>query len=76
MTITAPTAALYEWDGAERAKQYARSLWRVLELVSERDSIHYQVIPGLRRDDVLAEPALLAAHTPSDEADWWRVVAS
>src|SRR5262245_11091851 len=23
---------LYEWDGDERAEQYARSLWRVLEL--------------------------------------------
>ena len=26
----------YEWDGAARAESYARSLWRVLALVSER----------------------------------------
>ncbi|HEU4546702.1 MAG TPA: hypothetical protein VFR88_10460, partial [Microlunatus sp.] len=48
---------LYEWDGADRADSYARSLWRVLELVSEKGSIDYRVLPGLRRDEVLAEPA-------------------
>jgi hypothetical protein len=29
---------LYEWDGPVQAEQYARSLWRVLKLVSERGS--------------------------------------
>ena len=51
---------LYEWDGADRATHYARSLWRVLALVSEQGSIGYRVVPGVGRDEALAEPALLA----------------
>jgi hypothetical protein len=47
---------IYEWDGAGRAEDYARSLWRVLELVSVPGSIHYVVLPGRHRDDLLAEP--------------------
>jgi hypothetical protein len=67
---------LYEWDGAEQAEHYARSLWRVLELVSTRGSIDYRVVPGLRRDDVLAKPGLLVRHAPADETAWWRVMAA
>lgn len=69
---------LYEWDGADSARAYARALWRVLALVSVPGSIHYRVLPGLRRDD------LLAALTPGDgqgtsarvraAAEWWRPV--
>jgi hypothetical protein len=65
---------LYEWDGPERAEHYARSLWRVLALVSEKGSIAYQVVPGLSRDRALAEPALLARNDSSDDAGWWQVV--
>src|SRR6476469_10072532 len=49
----------HEWDGPERAEFYARCLWRILELGCEPDSIHYVVLPGLRRDAVLREPRLL-----------------
>ena len=38
-------------------------------------SIHYRVLPGLRRDDVLAEPQLLdAARRPAPRpgGGWWR----
>lgn len=67
---------LYEWDGAEQAEAYARALWRVLELVSVPGSIDYEVVPGLRRDDVLANPALLAREEPTrGRPPWWRVVA-
>lgn len=62
----------YQWDGPERAVHYARSLWRVLALGSVRGSIHYQVLPGLRRDDVLAHPEVLAARSSGTE--WWRLV--
>ena len=64
---------LYEWDGPITAEQYARSLWRVLELVSAKGSIDYRVIPDLRRDDLLADPGRLTRHEGS-EAAWWRVV--
>jgi hypothetical protein len=68
---------LYEWDGADKAERYARSLWRVLELVSERGSIGYKVVPGLRRDDVLAAaPGVLDAYAPAEEHAWWRMVAA
>ncbi|MFC7272468.1 hypothetical protein ACFQS1_00625 [Paractinoplanes rhizophilus] len=47
---------LYEWDGADRAEAYARALWRVLALVSVRGSIHYRVLPGRRRDELVDRP--------------------
>lgn len=55
---------LYEWDGADGAEQYARSLWRVLALVSEPGSIDYRVVPGAHRDEVLV----------GEEPTWWRAV--
>jgi hypothetical protein len=64
---------LYEWDGAARAESYARALWRVLALVSVRGSIHYRVVPGLRRDELLALTDL--APEPTDAGEWWRPVA-
>ena len=69
---------VYEWDGASSAQSYARSLWRVLELVSQRGSIDYRVLPGLRRDAVLADPGLLDAYAPTDPGggSWWRLVAA
>ena len=67
---------LYEWDGAEDAERYARSLWRVLELVSARGSIAYRVVPGVRRDDVLADQGVLDRDSRTEEEAWWRVVAA
>lgn len=67
---------LYEWDGADRAEHYARSLWRVLELGCEHGSIDYRVFPGLRRDGVLADPRLLDEHAPAEQHAWWRIVGS
>lgn len=65
---------LYEWDGADLAERYARSLWRVLELVSEPGSIAYQVVPGLRRDDVVEAPSVLDPWELAEAAAWWRVI--
>lgn len=66
---------LYEWDGADRAERYARSLWRVLELGCEKGSIDFRVFAGLRRDDVLANPALLDQWAPTQQNAWWRVAS-
>jgi hypothetical protein len=65
---------LYEWDGPERAESYARSLWRVLALVSVPGSIHYRVVPGVDRQELLSTADLLASE-PGAAADWWRPVA-
>ena len=65
---------VYDWDGAERAEHYARSLWRVLALVSEPGSIHFRVVPGLRLADVLADPARLEDRPGDASVDWWRMV--
>jgi len=67
---------LYEWDGPERAESYTRSLWRVLELVSAPNSIDYEILPKLRRDDVLADPGVLdRLDLAVAKPDWWRPVA-
>jgi hypothetical protein len=65
---------VYEWDGPEQAEAYARALWRVLAVVSVSGSIYYSVMPGLRRDDLLAEPQVVDDMTPTGPADWWRRV--
>ncbi|MEU0312982.1 hypothetical protein [Nocardioides sp. NPDC006273] len=67
---------VYEWDGADRADHYARSLWRVLALVSEPESIDFRVVPGLHRDEVLADPGLLDGHTDPVVPDWWCPVGT
>jgi hypothetical protein len=62
----------YQWNGPEFADAYARALWWVLALVSVRGSIHYVVVTGVRRDDVLADSPLLDTLARDDDA-WWRV---
>ncbi|HSU35725.1 MAG TPA: hypothetical protein VLJ88_08695 [Propionibacteriaceae bacterium] len=62
---------VYQWDGPDLAENYARALWRVLALVSVAGSIQYQVLPGLRRDDVLRQPQLLNTYHGHE---WWRPV--
>lgn len=66
---------VYEWDGPQRAEHYARSLWHVLALVSVPGSISYAVVPGLRRDDAIADPELLEGVASHDAAAWWRIQA-
>lgn len=63
---------LYQWDGAQQAEDYVRALWWPLALVSHRASIHHRVVPGLRRDDVLRDPGLLADAAAGRPA-WWRL---
>jgi hypothetical protein len=63
---------LYEWDGPRLAENYARALWRVLAPVSVRGSIHYVVLPGLRRDVLLDRPQMLDG-AAADAAAWWRL---
>jgi hypothetical protein len=41
--------------------------------VSVRESIRYAVLPGVRRDDVLANPAILDALVPGEHGNWWRL---
>jgi hypothetical protein len=65
---------VYDWDGPARAEAYARALWRVLALVSRPESIHYRVLPGVRRGDLLADPGLLEREEPSEAGNWWRLV--
>jgi hypothetical protein len=65
---------VYEWDGPRLAENYARALWRVLALVSVPGSIHYVVLPGLRRDMLLERPHVLAG-AAADATAWWRLAA-
>ncbi|MFR9805160.1 hypothetical protein ACL02T_23165 [Pseudonocardia sp. RS010] len=64
---------LDEWDDPALAEAYARALWRVLALVCPRASIHYQVLPGLQRDELLRDASLAGRALPGDGApQWWR----
>ena len=45
---------VYQWDGAERADAYARSLSWILRAVSHRGSVEYRVYPDQIRDEWLA----------------------
>ena len=65
---------VYEWDTPEKAEAYARALWRVLELVSLRGCVRYRVVPGLRRDGMLADAHVLDPVEPAGEGSWWRLV--
>jgi hypothetical protein len=65
----------YEWSDPGRAEHYARSLWRVLELVCEPGSIDYVVLPGCPRLQALQSPGILASSDKSGDS-WWRVVES
>jgi hypothetical protein len=65
---------VYEWDGAGRAEQYARSLRHVLALVSEPGSIAHHVSPRMRRDALLHQDR--QPRRPSGTGEWWRVVAA
>lgn len=62
---------LYQWDGAEEAVAYVGALWWALAVVSEPASIRFAVLPGLDRDAVLADPALLEA-VAGPASGWWR----
>jgi len=64
---------LYEWDGPDRAEYYARCLWRVLELVCVPGTIHYQVLPGLCRDELLDRWHGPHGSGPARAAAWWQV---
>jgi len=62
---------VYEWDGPELAETYARTLWRLLALGSVPGSIHYAVLPGVRRDEFLRDPHRYSAGAVA-AGDWWR----
>jgi len=66
---------LYEWDGPGRAEYYARCLWRVLALGCVPSSIHYQVLPGLRRDELLKAASRVGGGEAEAAGAWWRLVA-
>ena len=67
---------LYDWEGADRAIDYARSLWRILALVSEPRSIRYVVVPGVRRDELVLGRVEPIGATGAVDSDWWRPIGT
>ena len=63
---------LYEWDDPRLAASYARALWWVLALVSVPGSVHWTVLPGLRREMVLNDPGVVGSLAPAGANEWWR----
>lgn len=64
---------VYEWDGAALAEAYVRALWWVLALVSVRGSIHYAVLQGIHRDELLDDPHVADAVASEEATAWWRL---
>lgn len=62
---------VYEWDGAERAEDYATTLSRLLHVVSVRDSVQHHVEPHVHRDAFLADPSVVHASATDPAARWW-----
>ena len=54
------------------AEAYVRALWWALIVVSEWSSIHYAVLPGIRRDDLLKVPHLAVDVAVVAPTAWWR----
>lgn len=72
-TTTGTYRGLYEWDGAERAVDYADHLVRLLIPLSTRGSVRYHVIPGIQRRDLFgASGPAVAGQEPGADA-WWRL---
>jgi hypothetical protein len=63
---------LYDWRDPASAEAYVRALWWALILVSERSSIHYAVLPGTARDDLLKVPHSADNVAVDGPAAWWR----
>jgi hypothetical protein len=64
---------LYDWDDPALAEAYVRALWWVLALVSDQASIHYAVLTGRRRDDLLRDPHIADSTAPDEVGAWWRL---
>ena len=65
---------VYQWDDPTLAEAYVRALWWVLSLVSVPGSIHYAVLPGLRRDEMLDNPKIAGRVAPEEANAWWRLM--
>jgi hypothetical protein len=67
---------IYQWDGAERATYYAATLVRLLRPVCLPGSVDFHVEPGIRRDDFLRDPRVVApagGDTAPAGDGWWRL---
>jgi hypothetical protein len=65
---------IYEWDGADRAEEYARALSKILALVCVEGSVAHHVIPDHERDAWLADRKSLPANTYHETRAWWLAV--
>lgn len=63
---------VYQWNATGQAESYVRALWWALRVISTRGSIHYAVLPGLRRDTLLADPRVLGEAGLDEPGAWWR----
>jgi hypothetical protein len=53
-----------------------RTLWRVLALVCVPGSIHYEIVPGLTREEFLGDLATLKGRAPAQMRDALQLTAT
>lgn len=75
-TVTGVYRGVYEWDGPAEAGTYARTLSRLLRLVSVPGTVRHHVVDGLTPAQVLAHPSLLGPEPgrPDGSDGWWRLI--
>lgn len=64
---------VYEWDGVDAARAYARRMVALLAPFSTHGTARYHVVDGLRRDEFLRDPALAP---PDAGGAWWRLASA
>lgn len=68
---------VYEWDGADGAEAYVKTLGRLLRPICVPGSVWYHIEPRIRRDEFLRDPAIVDAGPAIGDAtaedQWWRL---
>jgi len=63
---------VYQWDGPQRADEYAVTLTALLRPLCRRGSVSYHVHPEVWRDEFLRQPAVAGA-SPGPGDRWWML---
>jgi hypothetical protein len=67
-TTTGVYRGVYDWNGADAARDYAEALCVLLRIGSVPGSVRYRVLPRVRRTEYLHD-----GHATGGDDTWWRL---